>query len=177
MTAPADPSTDFPAYQLAQSLIPFLGGSDPLAIHVDNPDEIHSITTATPLAADVIVYEDESDDWNKKSSTIGAIPVASAQVAKGIREIANDGAVALVTTDNTIIIADSTTGNKAITTVSSHAGQPIWIRLVACTGNSYTLALVAGTLTLNAANETALIVRNGANTGWLVGCLVGATIV
>jgi hypothetical protein len=85
--------------------------------------------------------------------------------------------VALVTTDNTIIIADSTTGTKSITTVSSHAGQQIVIRLVLCTGNSYTLALVSGTLTFNAAEEGAIITRNAANDGWLVAMLNGATIV
>jgi hypothetical protein len=132
---------------------------------------------ATPVAADYMLIEDSADSEAKKSITIGTIPVASAQVAKGIREIANDGAVALATTDGAIIIADSTTGTKAITTASSHAGQQVSIRLVLCTGNSYTLALVAGTLTFNAAGEGALIVRNGANSGWLVAQLFGATIV
>jgi hypothetical protein len=132
---------------------------------------------ATPTGSDKLVIEDAADSATPKEATISSIPIASAQVAKGCREIANDGAVALVTTDNTIIIADSTTGAKAITTVSSHAGQQVVIRLVLCTGNSYTLALVSGTLTFNAAEEGAIIVRNAANDGWLVAMLNGATIV
>ena len=131
MPSNADPSTDRPAYQLAESIRPFIRG-----------DQI-----------------DQS------------------QVTQGIREIASDGAVALADTDATIIVAASASGAKAITTASSFAGQHVWIRLVAASGGSYTLALVSGTLTFNAANETALIVRNAANTGWLAGCLVGATIV
>jgi hypothetical protein len=140
---------------------------------------VSSLTAkATPIGADLIRIDDTAASNVAKKITIASMPIAAAQVAKGIREIANDGAVALVTTDDTIIIADSTTGNKAITTVSSHIGQQIVIRLVLCTGNSYTLALVSGTLTLNAAEEGAIIVRNGANDGWLVaGLLGGATIV
>jgi hypothetical protein len=103
-------------------------------------------------------------------------PVAQSQVINGVREIGSDGAVALANTDTTLILAASAAGAKAITTASSYPGQQVWVRLVARTGGSYTLALASGTLTLDAANEAALIVRNAAGTGWLVGCLVGATI-
>jgi hypothetical protein len=101
------------------------------------PGQITALTGATPLAADGLAFQDASDSDKMKKTTVGALPIAQAQVAKGIREIANDGAVALATTDSSIIIADSTTGTKSITTASSHAGQQVWIRLVACTGNSY----------------------------------------
>jgi hypothetical protein len=147
-------------------------------IHRSVNSEISAVAAkASPIAADYLLIEDSAASNAKKSITIGTLPVAAAQVARGIREIANDGAVALVSTDDTIIIANSTTGTKSITTSSSYAGQIITIRLVLCTGNSYTLALVSGTLTFNAAEEGAIIVRNAANSGWLVSMLNGATIV
>jgi len=40
------------------------------AIHSDVDGEIHTIATATPAIADVIVLEDASDGWSKKSSTL-----------------------------------------------------------------------------------------------------------
>lgn len=115
-------------------------------------------------------------------ATDGAITNVVTSDADAVREFANDVIPTIVGSDRALILADSTTGNKAILTDTSgenavQAGQMVDIRLVAATGNSYTLALVSGTLTFNAAGESARIVRNAANTGWLVVNLTGATIV
>ena len=104
----------------------------------------------------------------------------SSQQGGGIREFANDVVPTIVAGDRALILADSTTGNKAILTDTSGAGavvvgQQVAIRLVAATGNSYTLALASGTLTFNAAGESATVVRTA--TGWQVIRLEGATIV
>lgn len=161
--------------------LPAQDGADSAAIHDDTAGEIMAVTLkAAPVAADEILIEDSESDpvGAKKSATIGSLPIAQAQVASGIREIAGDGAIALADTDSAIIIADTETGTKAITTASSYPGQQISIRLVAATGNSYTLELAdATTLTFDGAGEQAVIVRNAADTGWLVALLLDATIV
>jgi hypothetical protein len=158
--------------------LPAQAGADSTAVHVDVAAEISAISAkANPEAADFLLIEDAADSDAKARITIGTIPVAQAQVASGIREIANDGAVALLNTDTTVIIADSTTGVKAITTTSSYAGQRISIRLQLATGNSYTLAVQEGTLTFDGAGEEAVIVRNAADDAWLVALLLTATIV
>jgi len=41
-------------------------GIDTSAIHDDTAGEIHAITDVAPLADDEVVFEDESDSWNKK---------------------------------------------------------------------------------------------------------------
>lgn len=116
------------------------------------------------------------------SATDGSITNIVASDADAVREFANDVVPTIVASDRALILADSTTGDKAILTDTTGAdavtaGQMVSIRLIACTGNSYTLALVSGTLTFNAAGEQATIVRNAANTGWLVSFLGTATIV
>ena len=130
--------------------------------------------TATPVAADQLAFYDVSAGEMGKT-TIGTLPIAQAQVTKGYRAISNDGAIAIVTTDHTIIIANSTTGTKAITTASSHTGQVVNFRLKLCTGNSYTLAVTGGALTMNAPEEAPVVVWTGA--AWEVVSLNGATIV
>ena len=65
----------------------------------------------------------------------------------------------------------------ASSTTSRFAGQSVCIRLVAASGGSYTLAVQGGTLTLDAAGDGAIIVRNAADSAWLAIPLNGATIV
>lgn len=153
-------SDNFALGQLASDLAPYFDGVDATAIHVDEADEIHGITAATPVAADVIVLEDASDDWNKKSATIGSIPIAQAQVASGARIIAEDGAVAFVNTDHTILwsVDDA---NITATTVSSYAGQTITVRLVEIASEG------TGTLTIAATDKTAGDVVLAAEGDWV----------
>lgn len=95
---------------------------------------------------------------------IGAL--TPAKRADGVREIADDAAIALVNTDTSIEIADCTAG-ITVTTASSVAGQRIHIKLLARTSNEIELVAQGGTLTWNAAGEEAFIVRNGANDAWI----------
>ncbi len=102
------------------------------------------------------------------------------QSASVVQSIANDVIPTILASTRGVNIADSTTGNKAILTDTSGAdavqiGQVVDIVLRAATGNSYTLALASGTLTFNAAGESATIVRTAA--GWEVVHLSGATVV
>jgi len=116
------------------------------------------------------------------TGTLTATTVTSTEGEVSYRTVANDGAVDIGRLDagGVIEILNSTTGTKSITTDTSGAnavalGQEVTIFLTACTGNSYTLALSTGTLTFNAALETAKIVRT--SLGWNVVSLNGATIV
>ncbi len=110
-------------------------------------------------------------------STVTPIGDAAAADENTVLEVASDVAVAITYDVRSIVLADSTTGDKAITTPSANPGQMIDIRLVALGGaSSYTLAVVGGALTFNAAAEYARVVRTAAGT-WVVLLLSGATIV
>lgn len=50
-----------------------VGGDDLSAIHVDVAGEINGIASATPDTADVVVFEDASDSFNKKKDTVGSL--------------------------------------------------------------------------------------------------------
>lgn len=92
-------------------------------------------------------------------------------------EVASDGAAAILTATGGIYLAASASGDKAITTTSSHAGQKVNIFLLAASGGSYTLAVEGGTLTFNAASESAVVQRTAEDDAWIVVGLSGATIV
>jgi hypothetical protein len=153
-------------------------GGDPTAIHVNLAGEITGIAAkATPVDADTLVIEDSAAANAKKSITIGTIPVAQAQVSSALLQPAQDAAVDI---DATIGGAqlDSAAGAKAITTSASYPGQKVNLFLLAAAGGSYTLALDAGTLTLDAAGEGAIVMRDSGDTAWVVvGLSGGATIV
>lgn len=54
------------------------GGVDTTAIHVDVAAEINGIASkATPVTADVAVIEDSADSFNKKSVTLGTLPIST----------------------------------------------------------------------------------------------------
>lgn len=89
---------------------------------------------------------------------------------------AADGAVAILSTTTRIVVSTASGATTAISTTSSYDGQRISLQMTAdAGGGSYTLAVTGGTLTLNAANETALVERIGS--AWVVLSLNGATIV
>lgn len=89
---------------------------------------------------------------------------------------AADAAAAILSTTTRIVCSTASGANTAISTTSSYDGQRISLQMTAAAGGgSYTLAVTGGTLTLNAANETALVERIGA--AWVVLSLNGATVV
>lgn len=89
---------------------------------------------------------------------------------------AGHAACAILNSTTRLVLTVDDASNVAISTTSSVDGQRIFIQMVAAAGGgSYTLAVTGGTLTFNAANETAIIERVGA--AWVVFSLVGATIV
>jgi hypothetical protein len=118
------------------------------------------------------------------SGTLAAGGVGTAQLASaavtpvklgnGYRALANDAALVLAATDTTILV-NTTTGTKAATMTATHAGHMIFIRAVVGSGGSYTLAVTGGDVTLNAANEAAILVYSGA--AWELVALMGATLV
>lgn len=110
---------------------------------------------------------------------VGTTQLASAAVTpvklgNGYRALANDAALALAATDTTILV-NTTTGTKAATMTATHAGHMIFIRAVVGSGGSYTLAVTGGDVTLNAANEAAILVYSGS--AWELVALMGATLV
>lgn len=116
--------------------------------------------------------------WASLASTPGAGgAIAQSQVSSTVVLVASDAAAAILSTTGGIQLAESAVGAKAIATTSSYAGQKVHLILLAASGGSYTLALNVGTLTFNAAGESAVVQRNAANTAWVCVGLSGATIV
>lgn len=155
-----------------------VAGTDADAIHVNVAGEIAGIAPkATPIAADVLVIEDSAAANAKASITIGTLPIAQAQVSSTVAQVGADAPFLILDTTGGIQLASSTAGSKAIATTSSYAGQKIHIILLAAAGGDYTLALDVGTLTFNAAGESAVVQRDAGNTAWICVGLSGATIV
>jgi hypothetical protein len=58
------------------------GGADATAIHDNVANEITAITLkGSPIANDEIVLEDSADSYNKKSATLGSLPISTATQA------------------------------------------------------------------------------------------------
>jgi hypothetical protein len=133
---------------------------------------------AVPVAADTLPINDSAAAGAAAKITIGSIPVAQAQVVAVPIEIADDAAAAILNTTNALYLAGTTlAAAKPIATTSSYAGQVLHIRLVASVAGTYTLAVQGGTLTFTVASASAIVVRNAANSAWLVLDLNAATIV
>jgi hypothetical protein len=49
-------------------------GSDPDAIHLSEAQEFNEVASVTPVTADRILFEDQSDSWAKKYNSIGSLP-------------------------------------------------------------------------------------------------------
>lgn len=96
-------------------------------------------------------------------------------LASGYREVGADAALTLAATDRCIQLQSSTTGDKAATMTATHAGHVVMVRLEARSGGSYTLAVTGGDVTLDAANEAAIVVYSGS--AWELQALMGATLV
>jgi hypothetical protein len=94
------------------------------------------------------------------------------------RTIASDGALTLALTDRFVALVGSASGTKAATLTAMHDDQPVVISLQSRTGGSYTIACTyaggAGTCTLDAAGEGAIIMRVG-GTVYLLALLGTAT--
>ncbi len=111
---------------------------------------------------------------------VGTTQLASAAVTpvklgNGYRALANDAALVLAATD-TVIVVNTTTGDKAATMTATHANHIIHLRAAVASGGSYTFAVTGGDVTLNAVNEGATIMYTGS--AWILVHLInGATIV
>jgi hypothetical protein len=127
---------------------------------------------ATPVLADKIVIQDTeaSDAVKTVSGTVLNSLLQSGQ------EIAEDGECEIKSTDACIYLTSSTTGTKTITVASSRPFQPLKFVLAARAGGQYDLAVSGGTLTMDAAAEAPLLMRNAADDAWLVIELNGATV-
>jgi len=134
--------------------------------------QLFGAAKTTPVAADLIVIKD-SESANEIESMTVAQALSLLQTGQ---EVASDGAVALLFSDSVVHIAASASGTKTITTTSSRPFQVVHFQLVAASGGQYDLALVTGTLTMDAADEAPVVMRNAADTGWLVVALNGATV-
>lgn len=141
------------------------------------PGWIAALDSATPASGDSIVLSDADDADAPKRAAISSLSLTQSQITGAVLDVAEDAAAAITSATCAIRLQSSTTGAKAITTSSSYAGQVIPIFLLARSGGSYTLALDANTLTLDAASEGGIVVRNAANSAWIVCGLSGATIV
>jgi hypothetical protein len=93
----------------------------------------------------------------------------------GYRVVGSNAALALAATDGVILLTASTANDKAATMTATYPGHVVTLRLVAASGGSYTLAVTGGNVTLNAANESAIIAYSGA--AWELVALMGATLV
>lgn len=114
-----------------------------------------------------------------KSSRIKKYPDGVVHYTHEVIDGGDDEDVA-ITEVTTMVILNSTTGAKAITTTSAHEGQRVLLVAEAVSGGSYTLdvADIAGgadELTFDAVAEVAEIVRISGL--WYVVGLRGATIV
>jgi len=94
-------------------------------------------------------------------------------IRRAYREVAADVVLTLVETDATVLLLDSTAATKVVVVTAGLLGQEVTIRLVAASGGAYTIAVVGGTITLDAANEACSIVHDG--TAWQLAALMGAT--
>lgn len=151
-------------------------GADTTAVHNNVAAEISAIAAkATPIAADYMIIEDSADSDNKKSITIGTIPVTADQVVQTTLEIASNAAAAITDTVGAVYLVASTASAKGITTSSSFAGQKINVFLLAASGGSYTIAVEGGTITLDAALECCVIARTNEDDAWLMVGLTGGT--
>lgn len=126
-----------------------------------------TLDTNSTITFDGAVDFDAGVDLAGATVTYPAAQINPAALASTAVSPAANAACAILntTTEINLTVTDGT--NTAISTTSSVAGQKVYLIAASVAGGgSYTLALVSGTLTLNSTGETALIVRNAANSGW-----------
>lgn len=127
-------------------------------------------TGDTDLSAGTVTLPANTID----SAEIAAGAVDPAHLASGYSAPGADAAVTLAVTDR-VILLNSTTGAKAATMTATHAGHVILLRGATVSGGSYTFAVTGGDVTIDAANEAAIIVYSGS--AWELVALAGATLV
>jgi hypothetical protein len=133
---------------------------------------------ATPIGADILVVSDSAAAGATKRSTISSIPITQSQVASVLLTPAADAAVALLNTTAAVVLTVTAAGTVVISTSSSYAGQEVQFFASAVSGGgAYTLAVVGGTLTINATGEAPRVKRDTTNATWNVIALGSATIV
>lgn len=150
-----------------------------MGIYADHQRLVFSDLEAkeSPAAGDSLVVLDSATSRPKKI-TIGSLPIAQAQMAAAVLQPEADAAVEIDATVAGVQLTVTGENPIAITTnANSYAGQKVHLFAVAVAGGgSYTLELDAGTLTFDAAGESAVIMRNAANDAWICVGLTGATI-
>jgi hypothetical protein len=134
---------------------------------------------ATPVAADTLPINDSAAAGAAAKVTIGSIPIAQAQVAGILLEPAADAAVTILGTTRAVVLTVTAAATVAIADGAGlYAGQIVSLRAAAVSGGgSYTLAVQGGALTMNATGEEPEVMRNAANSAWVVIRLGTATIV
>jgi hypothetical protein len=93
-----------------------------------------------------------------------------------IRKLAANAAVTLARDDTVVSLSSSDAATKVVTMTATQAGHciTVFLRTRSSTG-SYTMVVQDGTITLDAANEGALICYDGTN--WQLGCLYGTATI
>jgi hypothetical protein len=82
--------------------------------------------------------------------------------------VAEDAAAAILNTTAALYLVSTTTGSKEIAVTSQRANQRVEIRLVAATGGDYHITSAEGLHTLDAAGDALVLVRDAADSAWLV---------
>jgi hypothetical protein len=82
--------------------------------------------------------------------------------------VASDGAAAILNTTASLYLAETTTGSKEIAVTSRRANQRVEVRLVAASGGDYHITSAEGLHTLDAAGDALVLVRDAADSAWLV---------
>jgi hypothetical protein len=136
-----------------------------------------AVTTAK-IAADAVTGAEVADDAiDSEHIAAGAVDVDHVSFG-AVRTVAADGAVALVAADAFGVVHFSSTsgGSPVVMTRSTlTAGRPVILTMTAFDTNAYTMAVDTGTLTFNAADESATVYWDG--TAMRVAALNGATVV
>lgn len=93
----------------------------------------------------------------------------------GPRSITTTDSVATITASTEEVTINQTAGTQVTLTGSSYPGQRVRFRVASSSGGATTLVVTGGTLTLNSAGEAATVVRNIANTAWVVEALTASS--
>lgn len=137
---------------------------DSSGVYVDSPLRVDMSTGAVTLSGALTVGGELTTDENDISyRTVASDVVPTIGRDDGVIEL-------LASASGAKVILTDTSGDNAV-----DLGQEVVFFLAARSGGSYTLALSTGTLTFDAALETARVVRT--SLGWNVVALNGATIV
>jgi len=93
---------------------------------------------------------------------------------QAVRTLGADAAFTIAATDQVVEVTGSSGGTIAATMTATHTGHTVIVKMLAGDGtNKYTMAVTGGTVTLDAAEEVAMVYYDGAD--WRHAFLTGAT--